>query len=104
MLFCHLNMCVFNNHNTREMSTQILPAFSLRSVIRLPAGRTLFLASNYLICGALWSIGRAIFGIISNFLPVLREGVLPGRIEQGGDHRRVVDPGASKNSPGFMLR
>src|ERR1700730_5572037 len=104
MLFCQLNMCVFHNHNAREMSTQILPASSLRSVIRLPAGRALFLASNYLICVALWSIGRAIFGIVSNFLPVLREGVLPGRVEQGANHRQAVDPGASRNSPDFMLR
>jgi uracil-DNA glycosylase len=53
----------------------------------------------------LWSIGRAIFGIVSNFLPVLREeGVLPGHVEQGANHRQAVDPGASGNSPGFMLR
>jgi uracil-DNA glycosylase len=51
----------------------------------------------------LWSIGRAIFGIVSNFLPVLREGVLPGPVEQGANDRQAVDPGAS-NSPGFMLR
>jgi uracil-DNA glycosylase len=86
------------------MSTQILPASSLRSVIRLPAGRALFLASNYLICVALWSIGRAIFGTVSNFLPVLREGVLPGPVEQDTNHLKVVDPGASRNSSGFMLR
>jgi uracil-DNA glycosylase len=87
------------------MSTQILPASSLRSVIQLPAGRARFLAPNYLICVTLWSIGRAIFGIVSNFLPVLREeGVLPGRVEQGANHRQAVVPGASGNSPGFMLR
>ena len=76
----------------REMSIQILPASSLRSVIRLPAGRVLLPAPNYLICFILWSIGRAIFGVVSNFLPVLREGVLPGRVEEGADHRRAVDP------------
>src|SRR3984893_7622843 len=85
------------------MSAQILPASSLRSVILLPAGRARFLAPNYLICVALWSIGRAIFGIVSNFLPVLREGVLPSRVEQSANHRQAVDPGASRNSPGFML-
>ena len=37
------------------------------------------------------------------FSPCSQEGVLPGRVEQGADHRRAVDPGASKNSPGFML-
>jgi hypothetical protein len=71
------------------MSIQILPASSLRSVIRLPAGRVPFLAPNYLIYLILWSIGWAIFGVLSNFLPVLREGVLPGRVEQGADHRRA---------------
>jgi len=30
--------------------------------------------------------------------------VLPGRIEQDANHRQAVDPGASRNSPGFMLR
>ena len=56
------------------MPTQILPAASLRSAKRLPAARVLFSAANYLICMALWSIGRAIFRIAANFLPVLREG------------------------------
>src|SRR5260370_29408630 len=56
------------------MPTQILPAASLRSAKRLPAAPTLFRAANYLICIALWSIGRAIFRVASNFLPALREG------------------------------
>src|SRR4029077_10439972 len=56
------------------MPTQILPAASLRSAQRLPAGRTLFWAPNYLICMALWSIRRAIFRVAANFLPALREG------------------------------
>src|SRR4029077_16982537 len=57
-----------------QMPTQILPAASLRIARRLPAARLPFLASNYLICIALWSIGRAILRAASNFLPALREG------------------------------
>ena len=86
------------------MPTQILPAASLRNANRLPAPRALVRAAYYLICIALWSIGRAIFGTVSNFLPVLREGMLPGRVEQDANHLQVVDPGASRNSSGFMLR
>src|SRR6266481_8008358 len=56
------------------MPTQILPAASLRNAKRLPAARALFSAPNYLICLALWSIGRAIFRVAANFLPALREG------------------------------
>src|SRR6266478_4519945 len=56
------------------MPRQILPAASLRSARRLPAPRTLFRVANYLICMALWSIGRAIFRVAANFLPALREG------------------------------
>src|ERR1700730_17409279 len=59
------------------MPTQFHPAASLRSAQRLPAARTLFRVSNYLICRALWSIGRAIIRIASNFLPVLRERRVP---------------------------
>src|SRR4029077_12239831 len=59
------------------MPTRILPAASLSSARRLPAARTLFRASNYLICTALWSIGRAICRVISNFLPALRERRVP---------------------------
>src|SRR6202022_3676449 len=59
------------------MPTQILPAASLRSARRLPAARALLRASNYLICMALWSIGRAIFRVAANFLPALREGCRP---------------------------
>src|ERR1700730_10858054 len=55
------------------MSTQILPAASLRRANRLPAARTLSWASNCLVCMALWSIGRAILRAASNFLPALRE-------------------------------
>src|SRR4249920_992279 len=59
------------------MPTQILPAASLSSAQRLPAARALFLAANYLICLALWSIGRAISRVAANFLPALREGCGP---------------------------
>jgi len=55
------------------MPTQILPAASLRSANRLPAGRTLAWVVNHLICMASWSIGRAIFRIVLNYLPALRE-------------------------------
>src|ERR1700756_5613170 len=55
------------------MPTQILPAASLSSAQRLPAARALFLAVNYLICIALRSIGRAIFGVETRFLPEVRE-------------------------------
>src|SRR5258708_3415438 len=59
------------------MSTQILPAASLRRANRLPAARTLswrLTMANYSVCMALWSIGRAILRAASNFLPALREG------------------------------
>src|ERR1700730_10161468 len=65
------------------MAPWSLPAASLRSPHRLPAARALLLASNYLICRALWSIGPTIFGVGSKFLPVLREGELRGAVEQG---------------------
>src|ERR1700730_9384934 len=39
----------------------------------LPAARPLSWVCNYLICMALWSIGRAIFRVASNFFPALRE-------------------------------
>src|ERR1700737_5094515 len=59
------------------MRTQIHPAASLRSARRLPAARAQSRAFNYLICTALWSIGRAIFRVASNFLPILRERRVP---------------------------
>ena len=55
------------------MPTQILPAASLSSAQRLPAARALFLEANYLICIALRSIGRAISGVKTRFLPEGRE-------------------------------
>src|ERR1700730_13931368 len=65
------------------MAPWSLPAASLRSPHRLPAARALLLASNYLICRALWSIGPTIFGVGSKFLPALRDGELRGAVEQG---------------------
>jgi hypothetical protein len=56
------------------MPTQTLPAASLRSARCLPAARALLRVANYLICTALWSIGRAICRVASNSLPALREG------------------------------
>src|SRR5437870_3284448 len=71
-------MCVFHNIRSSQercrMSTQTLPAASLRRANRLPAVRTLSWAANYWVCMALWSIGRAILRAASNFLPALREG------------------------------
>src|SRR5216683_7193405 len=81
------------------MSKQILPAASLRSTNRLPAARTWVEGSNHLIWMALWSIGRAIFGAASNFLPALREASRRarallrrqcGEIEGGGHERAGV--------------
>jgi len=65
--------------------TQIVPAASLRNIIRLPADRVLVWSSNYLILIVLWSIGRAIFRVEWNFLPALREG------------RTVRQPSTSRN-------
>src|SRR6266436_2069308 len=77
--------------NSCPASTQILPAASLRSADRLPASRVVVTVANLLICIALWSIGRVIFRVASNFLPALREGRASRRwIDQqpaGGDHR-----------------
>src|ERR1700726_2074310 len=66
------------------MSTQIVPAASLRSADRLPAAGALLGASNYLICRALSSIGRTIFGGGSDF------SLLSGRDWLSGGRRRVV--------------
>jgi hypothetical protein len=55
------------------MTTQSLPAVSLRTGYRLPAARVLLRVVNYLICMALWPIGPAISGLGSVFLPALRE-------------------------------
>src|SRR6266446_8021351 len=67
------------------MPRQILPAASLRSAQCLPAARALLQVSNYLMCTALWSIGRAICRVASNFLPALREGEDGDRGSQCGE-------------------
>src|SRR6266481_9217228 len=70
-----------------RMPTQILPAASLRSANRLPAGRTLSWAANHLICFALWSIARAIFRAAANVVPASRDN-----IPSGAGDGEVVDP------------
>src|SRR6266851_10005341 len=77
------------------MPTQILPAASLRNANRLPAGRTLSWALNYLICLALWSIGRAIFRAAADILP-------DGRELSAGDGE-VVDPEGRGVGAGFSF-
>src|SRR5437016_7515865 len=59
------------------MPVKVLPAASLRTANRLPAGRVMQLASNYLIYFMLSSIGPAIFGREAKFLPALREAAGP---------------------------
>ena len=80
------------------MATWFLPAASLRSTHRLPAARALLIASNYLICQALWSIGPTIFGVGSKFLPALREGELRGGVEQGPFATQLVHEAGTRRS------
>src|SRR5216684_635541 len=74
----------------REMSTQSLPAVSLRTGNRLPAARVLLWVSNYLIFLVLSLIKPAISDLESSFLPALREtaenrfGRHPGRDRRPG--------------------
>src|SRR6266404_3476369 len=56
---------------------QSLPAASLRTANRLPAGRVMRLVYNHLICFILSSIGPAIFRRQAKFLPALREAAGP---------------------------
>jgi hypothetical protein len=56
------------------MSTQSLPAPSLRTGHGLPAVRWVSRVVNYLIYQALWLILPAISGSKPSFLPALREG------------------------------
>src|SRR6267143_3304098 len=69
--------CYFDNKDTigegREMSTQTLPAASLRTGNRLPAGQVLLWVSKYLIWNILSSICSSICGAATISLPVLRE-------------------------------
>ena len=67
------------------MSTQSLPAASLRTGNRLPADRMLLWVSKYLIWKILSSICSSICGAAPIFLPVLREA--PGRGSARSDDR-----------------
>src|SRR6266436_926919 len=73
--------CVFDNHHVigkrREMSTQSLPAASLRTGDRLPARRVFHRVSMYLIWMALSSIYWSIRGAVSIFLPEAGRPGLP---------------------------
>src|SRR6266478_9788951 len=59
------------------MPVTVLPAASLRTANRLPAGRVMWLVSISLIGLILSSIGPAIFGREAKFLPALREAAGP---------------------------
>jgi len=61
------------------MSTQSLPAASLRTGNRLPAGRVPLQVYKHLICWALSSICWLICGAQSIFVPALREAPGSGR-------------------------
>src|ERR1700730_8987916 len=84
--------CVFDNNHCigerREMSTQSLPAASLRTGNRLPAaslrtgnrlpaGRVLLRVSKYLVWMALSSIYSSIRGAVSIFLPEAGRPAVP---------------------------
>src|SRR3984893_18703458 len=71
------------------MSTQSLPAVSLRIDNRLPDAQVLLRGVNYLIRMALWLIKPAISGLESSFLPALREA---GR-QPALSTRRACAPG-----------
>src|SRR6266404_7823004 len=79
--------CVFDNYHflgeRREMSTQSLPAASLRTGNLLPAGRMLLWVPKYLIWTALSSICSLIRRDKSISLPALREA--PGSNRLGPD-------------------
>src|SRR6266478_6768442 len=82
MLWC----CLDNYHflgERREMSTQSLPAASLRTGNLLPAGRMLLWVPKYLIWTALSSICSLIRRDKSISLPALREA--PGSNRRGPD-------------------
>src|SRR4029077_9278343 len=81
VLLYQILTCYFGNNGfigkRCEMPTQILPTASLRSAKRLPAARALLRVSNRLIWMGLWSIGRVIFGVGSNFSLLSGRGALP---------------------------
>jgi hypothetical protein len=62
------------------MSTQSLPAPSLRTGISLPAARLVRWVVNYMIYKAVWLIMPAIFGAEPSFLPALRETPRPSAL------------------------
>src|SRR6266446_980276 len=62
------------------MSTQSLPAPSLRPGISLPAARLVRWVVNYMIYKAVWLIMPAIFGAEPSFLPALRETPRPSAL------------------------
>src|SRR5213595_1221749 len=62
------------------MSTQRLPAASLRTGIRIPAAGVLLWVLKQLIWRALSSIGWSICGAQSNFLPAVRDGGRSARV------------------------
>src|SRR5207237_6592854 len=76
--------CRFGNHHPIgdhcDMTTQSLPAASLRPAIRLPVARVLLRVSNHLNWMALSAIGAAVSGVASGCLPALREA--SGRLPQ----------------------
>src|SRR5438067_13800802 len=72
------------------MPTQILPAASLRSANRLPAGRTPSWTPNCLIRMRLWALSWANFRAVAHFLPDGRE--LPPRRPLSAGDGEVVDP------------
>src|ERR1700736_6687750 len=71
------------------IASSILPAVSLSALFSLPAGRTVYLFTNHLICIILSSIAQAVFGGESKFLPALREATGPAIARAGG--RRGAD-------------
>jgi Intracellular septation protein A len=77
-IFSNHKVCVINISyvisKRCKMSTQSLPAPSLRTDHSLPAVRWVSRVVNYLIYEALWLILPAISGSKPSFLPALREG------------------------------
>src|SRR5271166_4084916 len=88
------------------MTTQSLPAASLRTANCLPAARVLLRVATYLIYKALWSIKRAILGVESFFLPAspVRQGNPEARLPaavvalSGPEQRAVLSTGSPSGS------
>src|SRR5438874_4781784 len=87
-------MCIVSNHHftgeRREMSTERLPAASLRTGDLFPTGRMLLWISMYLIRGALSSICSSICGARSIFLPEAGKSGLYRRGRDAARSARVV--------------